>query len=435
MAAADLAGIRTQPVRDHPGTARPAAGRLSARLLLGSGAVAVGSTAGRLRDRPYVIFSLSQALAMGGWLPVLALLAVYFRDHLGSTVLAAMVTILVIQTVASAVSLFAGSFASRWGGRRTLLIGTAGMMAFAALLSLIGEGWQVIALAPLAGLVVPFFWTGTSTYLLQSVAPARRGAGTGVNAFVMTLAPGITGPVLTWLGQAVGIWSAILGGAGLLAISSLVVLAPLPELEPGPGPALGERRFPLSGYLRLLSDRFNLAAAFARLVSGLNFGVFQLLSALVLLDLTGQLAAVGFYLTAGAIGGGASQVLVGALSDRIGRRNLLAGSMLIGAGAALLFWRSEILPLLLLAAAMQAFSHAAYHTLITAISGDLVAPAEIPAISGLHTSMFSTGMVVGALLAGLLWQVDHRAAFLVAAALYAPALYSVFVLPRRTLQA
>ncbi|MXX65793.1 MAG: MFS transporter, partial [Chloroflexi bacterium] len=101
---------------------------------------------------------------MGGWLPVLALLAIYMRDHLGSSVLAAMATILVIQTVASVVSLFAGSFASRWGGRLTLLIGTAGMMGFAGLLSLIREGWHVIALAPLAGLVVPFFWTGTSTY-------------------------------------------------------------------------------------------------------------------------------------------------------------------------------------------------------------------------------------------------------------------------------
>ena len=371
---------------------------------------------------------------MGGWLPVLALLAIYMRDHLGSSVLAAMATILVIQTVASVVSLFAGSFASRWGGRLTLLIGTAGMMGFAGLLSLIREGWHVIALAPLAGLVVPFFWTGTSTYLLQAVAPARRGAGTGVNAFVMTLAPGVSGPILTWLGQAIGIWATILGGAGLLAISSLVVLSPLPELDSGSGPAVAQKRFPLAGYLRLLSDRLNLAAAFARLVSGLNFGVFQLLSALVLLDLTGQLASVGFYRTAGAIGGGASQVLVGSLSDRIGRRNLLAGSMLIGAGASLLFWHSQILSVLLLAAAMQSFSHAAYHTLITAISGDLVQPAEIPAISGLHTSMFSTGMIAGALLAGLLWQVDHRVAFLVSAALFAPALYSVLALPRRTLR-
>ncbi len=371
---------------------------------------------------------------MGGWLPVLALLAIYMRDHLGSSVLAAMATILVIQTAASVVSLFAGSFASRWGGRLTLLIGTAGMMGFAGLLSLIREGWQVIALAPLAGLVVPFFWTGTSTYLLQAVSPARRGAGTGVNAFVMTLAPGVSGPVLAWLGQAIGIWATILGGAGLLAISSLVVLSPLPELDSGPGPAVEQKRFPLAGYARLLSDRLNLAAAFARLVSGLNFGVFQLLSALVLLDLTGQLASVGFYLTAGAIGGGASQVLVGSLSDRIGRRNLLAGSMLIGAGASLLFWHSQILSVLLLAAAMQSFSHAGYHTLITAISGDLVQPAEIPAISGLHTSMFSTGMIVGALLAGLLWQVDHRVAFLVSAILFAPALYSVLTLPRRTLR-
>lgn len=372
---------------------------------------------------------------MGGWLPVLALLAIYMRDHLGASVLAAMAAILIIQSVATTVSLFAGSFASRWGGRRTLLIGTAGMTGFAGLLSLIGAGWQVIALAPLAGLVAPFFWTGTNTYLLQSVAPPRRGAGTGVNAFVMTLAPGLTGPLLTWLGQALGIWSAMLGGAALLALSTLVVLLPLPELNPDPGGAPAERRFPLRGYLRLLDDRLNLAAAFARLISGLNGGVFQLLSALVLLEITGQLALVGFYLTAGAIGGGASQVLVGWVSDQIGRRNLLLGAMLIGAGAALLFWRAQALPLLLAAAAMQVFAQAACHTLITAISGDLVAPVDIPAISGLHTGMFSTGMAAGALMAGLLWRLDHRVAFLAVALMFAPAIASVMALPRRTLPA
>ena len=417
------------PITDRfPPNCRPV------RLRWELGALVSDPTAGRLRDRPYVVFTVSQALAMGGWLPVLALLTVYMRDHLGATVIAAMITILIIQSFSSVLSLFAGNFAARWGGRRTLLVGTIGMMVFSALLAAIGEGWQVIAMAPLAGLVVPFFWTGVSTYLLQAVAPAQRGFGTGVNAFVMTLAPGVFGPVLTMLGQQVGIWASVLGGSGLLALASLVTLRILPELGSTRTATPAGHGLQAAAYLQLLGDRQNQVAAGARLVSGLNFGVFQLLSALVLIDLTGQLSAVGYYLTAGAIGGGASQVLVGALSDRIGRRNLLAGAKCIGAAAALLFWRAEFLSLLLLAAIMQSFAQAAYHTLITAITGDLVDPDQIPTISGLHTGMFSLGMLVGALLGGLLFQVDERLAFLVAGLLFLPATAGVLTLPRRTLE-
>ncbi len=371
---------------------------------------------------------------MGGWTPVRALLAVYMRDHLGATVIAAMTTILIIQSVASTVSFLAGSIAARWGGRRTFLIGVIGMTLFAGSLSRITDGWQVIALAPLAGLAVPFYWTGISTYVLQAVNPRQRGMGTGISAFVMSLAPGITAPVLTILGQRVGIWLTLLGGSALLAVAGLVALRLLPELARAESAANGKHRFRFSDYLRILRGRHNLVAAFARLVSGAAFGVFQLISALVLLDLTGQLAAVGFYLTAGAIGGGASQVLVGSLSDRIGRRNLLAAAQLIAAAAALLFWRAEYLPALLLASTMQSFSQAAFQTLLTAISGDLVDPAEIPVVSGLHTSMFSSGMFIGALMGGLLWQLDNRVPFLIAGLFFMPAVASVFALPRRTLQ-
>ncbi len=390
-------------------------------------------SASRLRDRPFVIFTVCQMFSMGGWIPVLALLAVYMRDHLGAGVLAATATITIIHVTSIGMSLFAGSIASRWGGRRIYMIAVAGMTVFAGLLSRIGEGWQVIALAPLAGVMVAFYWTAISTYVLQAVAPRRRGTGMGVSAFVMVLAPGISGPILTALGHEVGIWLTIAGGAALLAIAVSASVLLLPELPSPDAQLFRARGFVLSDYLRLLANRHNLVAAFVRMVSGISFGIFQLLSALVLLDLTGQLSAVGLFLTAGAVGGGASQVLVGALSDRIGRRNLLIVAKLSGIGAALLFWRAEFLPQLLFGSVLQSFAFAAFQTLITAVSGDLVARRDIPIVSGLQTSMFSMGMVIGVLSGGLLWQVDHRLPFLFAALWFVPAIISLFVLPGKTL--
>ena len=389
-------------------------------------------SAGRLRDRPYVAFTVCQALAMGGWMPILLLLAVFMRDHLGASVIAAMISILIIQSLSTTVSLFAGSVATRWGGRRSLLIGVVGMTLFAGLLSRVDVGWQVIALAPLAGLVIPFYWTGIGTYALQAVVPRQRGAATGISAFVMTVAPGVTAPILTGLGQIYGIGITILGGAGLLALAVVATQRMLPDLA-APNPmAPPAQRFGFANYLRLLRGRNNSVSAFTRLVAGISHGVFQLLSALILLDVTGELSSVGFYLTAGAVGGGVSQILIGALSDRIGRRNLLIAAKAVAACAALLFWRAEILPLLLLASTMQSFSRAAFQTLITAITGDLADPEDIPAVSGLHSSMYSAGVFFGALMGGLLWHLDNRVSFLIVAALIIPSALSAVALPHKS---
>ena len=112
-------------------------------------------------------------------MPVFTLLALLMRDNLGAGVIGAVTTVLIIQVIATGMSLYAGTFAGRWGSRRTYLVGTVGMAIFAGLLGIANEGWQVIALAPLAGLVVPFHWTGTTAYLLQAVSAPRRGFAMG----------------------------------------------------------------------------------------------------------------------------------------------------------------------------------------------------------------------------------------------------------------
>lgn len=386
-----------------------------------------------LRGRPFIALNLCFSLSVGGWTPMYALLAIIMRDHLGAGVLAAMTAFLVSHTIGTGVSLYAGAFATSWGSRRAYLVGVSGMVLAAALLSAANEGWQVIALAPLIGLMMPFHWTGVNTYLLQAVNARRRGTATGISAFVMVLAPGVFGPILTTLGEAVGIWAMILAAAAIMALAGLGAWRFLPDLGPAEATSGRSRRPSFAAYPRLLAGRANLIIAGARLVAGTSFGLFQLLSALVLLDLTGELSSVGFYLAAGAIGGGASQVLIGAASDRFGRRNLLVFAMLVGAGAAFLFWGGGSLGWLLVAATMQWFAQSAFQTLITAINGDLVAARDVPAVSGLHVGIFSFGLMLGSLLGGTLWQFGSELPFLVAGLCFIPVIASLFFLPQRTL--
>ncbi len=383
-----------------------------------------------LTDRPYLALNFCFALSVGGWIPILTLLAVLMRDHLDAGLGGAVIAVLIIQVIATVVSLYAGTFAARWGSRKSYLLGTAGMAVFAVLLGVADQGWQVFAVAPVAGLVMPFHWTGTTAYILQAVDSRRRGFATGINALVMVAAPGLTGPLLTYLGAEFGLSASIQGGAAIIVAAALAIWLLLPEL---PAPQAFGRAPSFADYPRLLSDRANLIAAAARLTMGLSFGMFQLLSALVILDLTDDLATVGFYLSAGAIGGGISQVLVGAASDRFGRRNLLFLAKLIGIGACLLFWQAPSLLLLLVGATMHWFAQSAYQTLITAICGDLVAPRDLPTLSGLHTSSFSVGMVVGAVGGGLLWGLDTGLPFLFVAFCLAPVAAALFLLPQRTL--
>ena len=386
-----------------------------------------------LRSRPFVSINLCFALSVGGWIPVSALLALFMREHLQAGLIGAMTAMIVINALSTGMSLFAGTFAARWGSRRTYLVGTAGMTAYTALLAAAQEGWQVIALAPLAGLIVSFHWTGANLYVLQAVEARRRGTATGIVSFVMVLGPGLGGPLVTALGQQFGIWASILGGSGLLFLACLGTWVFLPEIGGASAQPISGPRPSFADYPRLLRDRSNLIVASARWVSGLSHGVFQLLSALVILDLTAQLSTVGLYLSAGAIGGGASQVLTGAASDRFGRRNLLIAAMVIGAGAALIYWRPQSLALLLAGAALQWFGQTAYQTLITAICGDIVPTRDLPAVSGLHVAFFSLGMVCGTLIGGLLWAIDPGVPFLLTAICFIPVTIGLFLLPQRTL--
>lgn len=390
-------------------------------------------SSGSLRSRPFVTINLCFALSVGGWIPVFTLLALFMREHVQAGVIGAMTTIIIVNSLSTGMSLYAGNFAARWGGRRTYLLGTAGMTIYTALLAAAQEGWHVIALAPLAGLIVSFHWTGANLYILQAVEARRRGTATGIVSFVMVLGPGIGGPLLTALGQQFGIWATILGGSGLLFLACVGAWVLLPEIGDATSNPIGGPRPSLAVYRRLLRDRSNLIVASARWISGLAHGVFQLLSALVILDLTAQLSTVGLYLSAAAVGGGASQIVIGAASDRFGRRNLLIAAMFIGAGSALLYWRPQSLTLLLVGAALQWFGQTAYQTLITAICGDIVPPRDLPAISGLHVAFFSLGMASGALIGGLLWAIDPGVPFLLTAICFIPVTAGLFLLPQRTL--
>jgi DHA1 family tetracycline resistance protein-like MFS transporter len=121
--------------------------------------------------------------------------------------------------------------------------------------------------------------------------------------------------------------------------------------------------------------------------------------------------------------------LLGALSDRYGRRPVLLLS-LFGLSADLLFMAfAPTLPLLLLARIISGATSATFAT-VHAYVADVTPPEGRPAAFGKLASSISFGFLVGPAIGGFLGEIDLRLPFLAAAAVtLLNAVYGAFVLP------
>jgi MFS family permease len=111
---------------------------------------------------------------------------------------------------------------------------------------------------------------------------------------------------------------------------------------------------------------------------------------------------------------GLGQLVTGGLSDRIGRKPLIAGGMLVQAGALALFAAAEGFGVWAVAAVLLGVGTAmVYPTLLAAI-GDVAHPGWRARSVGIYRLWRDSGFAVGALLAGVLAD-----AFDIAAAIWA----------------
>ena len=133
---------------------------------------------------------------------------------------------------------------------------------------------------------------------------------------------------------------------------------------------------------------------------------------------TGQIGLVaGLYPAIWGLG----QIYTGHLSDRVGRKPLIVGGMLIQAGALVLFAASDgdVAAAAVAAVVLGAGTALVYPTLIAAIS-DAVTPVARPPTVGVYRFWRDMGYVVGGVIAGVLADaIDTPAAIAVVAALTA----------------
>jgi MFS family permease len=149
-------------------------------------------------------------------------------------------------------------------------------------------------------------------------------------------------------------------------------------------------------------DRSLSAASQAGLVNNLNegmaWGLFPVYFALGGLDL----ATVGLLVAIAPAVWGVGQLFTGALSDRIGRKGLIAGGQATEAVGLLVIALGDGIGLWALGSALFGAGTAmAYPTLIAAVS-DVAHPSWRGAAVGVYRLWRDLGFAVGALLAGVL---------------------------------
>ena len=139
--------------------------------------------------------------------------------------------------------------------------------------------------------------------------------------------------------------------------------------------------------------------ALIRACTTVIYGAFIILAGPKLVAAGGDLADVGWLIFISAIAGAGAQVLVGAMSDYIGRRGALAVTLILGALATAIFGQIHGFAVLLLIWAIYAFTQSAFQSLIVAIAADIAPPQRLSQVMAIDSTAYSIGVTTAAILA------------------------------------
>jgi MFS family permease len=324
----------------------------------------------------------------------------------------ALTFIVAFGAVKAVTNFFAGTMSDRFGRKPVLVAGW--LVALPVPLLLIWApnwGW-VVAANVLLGINQGLTWSTTVIMKIDLVGSARRGLAMGLNEAAGYGAVAITALATGYLASAYGLRPApFLLGASYIALGLGLSAAAVREtreharheaashIQPAGHP--GERL--TTGqivWLTSFREKALSAASQAGMVNNLNdglaWGVFPVLFARHGLSV----AQIGILAALYPAVWGAGQLGTGALSDRVGRKWLIATGMLVQALAiGLVAVGTTFTTWALAAILLGAGTAMVYPTLLAAI-GDVAHPAWRARSLGVYRLWRDGGFAIGALLAG-----------------------------------
>ncbi|QYD72230.1 MFS transporter [Paraburkholderia edwinii] len=329
--------------------------------------------------------------------------------HIGSTALITsfIVSFGVVKAIANLVS---GQLADTWGRKRVLVIGW--LLALPVPFMIIAAPhWEwVIAANALLGVSQGFAWSMTVLMKVDLVGPKGRGLAVGLNEFAGYSAVGLTAFLTGYLASRYGLrptpfYPGIVYAAAGLVLSVLVVrdTREYVQLEAaGKAKAASSLSFREVFMLTSFKDRNLFAASQAGLINNLNDGMSWGIFPLFFTGLGLGIERIGILKAVYPIVWGVGQVITGPLSDRWGRKGLIAAGMWVQAAGLFLtaltgqFWWWLVASVLLgVGTAMV------YPSLIAAVS-DASEPGWRARSLSVYRFWRDLGYAIGALSAGLI---------------------------------
>jgi MFS family permease len=329
-----------------------------------------------------------------------------------TAVTAALTFIVAFGATKALTNFVAGPLSDRVGRKPVLVAGWAAALPVPVLLIWAPNwGWVILANV-LLGINQGLAWSMTVNMKIDLVGPLRRGLAMGLNEAAGYGALAVTAYLTGFVAQHAGLrpqpFFFGLAYAGLgLGLSVFLVretrgharFEGAARQRASQQPAVTMRRVFIDTSFRERALSASCAAGLANnLNDGMAWGLFPLFFARHGLSLTGIGVLVALYPLVWGVG----QLGTGALSDRIGRKGLIAGGLVIQAGSVALIAIGQGFPIWAFGAIGLGIGTAmAYPTLLAAI-GDVAHPAWRASAVGVYRLWRDAGFVVGALLSGVI---------------------------------
>jgi MFS family permease len=343
---------------------------------------------------------------------VLPLLA---RDEFGLAAFTATLTyIAAFGIVKAGTNFFAGTLSDRFGRKPVLVAGwLIGLPVPLLLIWAPSWGWVVFANV-LLGVNQGLTWSTTVIMKIDLVGPAKRGLAMGLNEAAGYGALALTALATGYLAEEYGLRPApfLLGLAYAalgLGLSTMFVRETRAHAHLEAASRVsrdGDLHDQLTTREIFLLTSFRekalSAASQAGLVNNLNDGLAWGLFPIFFAEAGLSVARIGVLAALYPLVWGLGQLVTGGLSDRIGRKPLIAGGMLVQAVAiALIAATSGFAGWALGAVFLGVGTAMVYPTLLAAI-GDVAHPLWRARSVGVYRLWRDAGFAVGALLAGIL---------------------------------
>lgn len=305
-------------------------------------------------------------------------------------------------------NLAAGTLADRIGRRAIMRVGWLFGLAVPPLIMTAPSWGWVTAANLLLGINQGLVWSTAIIMKVDLAGPPRRGLATGLNEFAGYLAVAGSALAAGYLAEAYGIRFAPFALALAAAAAGLVLS--LFALEDTDGHVNLEHALWEQGGEELpvtpLGTRFrankglwgaNQAGFCNNLKEGVAWGLFPLYLAQQGLGWE----QIGWIAAAYPALWGSVQLATGALSDRVGRRSLISGGLMLQALALLTFASAERFGGWMASAVLLGLGTAAVYPTLIAQVGDLALPQARASAIGVYRLWRDLGYVAGALLAGV----------------------------------